>query len=150
MDKPSLLGRHRDDSGNSAVEFALVLPVLVFMALGAMDFGMAYSTQTGYESAARAGLEYAFKNSSDLAGVKARITANIHDSSGLDSGYPAVTEQCECADATPVACSATCTGGAAPYRYVAIDIQGSYQTLYDWPFLAPSLPIQYTARMRVE
>lgn len=38
-DKPALL----DESGASAVEFALVMPVLVLFLVGIMDFGMIFS-----------------------------------------------------------------------------------------------------------
>lgn len=136
------------DGGNVAIEFAFVLPILVLMTLGAVDFGMAYSMQTSYEGAARAGFEYAFKNTDDLAGIKQRVSANI-DSANLDSGYPMVVETCGCTNGSAVACSGTC-GTADPIHYIEITVQGSYRPLFDWPFIDQNQPISHTARMRVE
>ena len=42
-----------DTSGTSAVEFALVAPVLVFMVLGALEYGMMFYTQAAMQHAAR-------------------------------------------------------------------------------------------------
>lgn len=150
--RTSIFPRFGDDRGNAATEFALTLPVLVFMALGAMDFGMAYSTQTGYESAVRAGFEYAFSNSSDLTGIAKRVTANIADTGSLDSGYPSAVEECECADGTVKSCtgSNTCSDGTSPNHYVKITVQGSYKVLFDWPFIDSTQPIKYSGRVRVQ
>lgn len=149
MRLPSWINRLRADRGNAAVEFALTLPLLAFMAVGAMDFGMAFAMQTGYESAVRAGFEYAFTDSSDVAAIEKRVSANIDDPASLDAGYPAAAATCECSDGTAISCSATCGAGATPHRFIEITVQGNYRTLFDWPFINSSQPITYSARMRV-
>jgi Flp pilus assembly protein TadG len=44
---------YKDISGNSAVEFALTAPVLLFMVLGALEYGMMFYTQASMQHAAR-------------------------------------------------------------------------------------------------
>ena len=49
------LRRGGREDGASAVEFALVLPILVLLLLGIMQFGFIFATQQGLEAAAREG-----------------------------------------------------------------------------------------------
>ena len=50
------------DRGAAAVEMALVLPVLLFLLMGIIDFGRAYSTQIQLSAAAREGVRLASLN----------------------------------------------------------------------------------------
>lgn len=47
---------HRSDRGSSAVEFALVVPVLLLLVVGIAEFGRAYNVQTVLADAARVGV----------------------------------------------------------------------------------------------
>jgi Flp pilus assembly protein TadG len=46
----------RDDRGAALVEFALVVPVLLMVLMGIVEFGRAYNTQLSIEAAAREGV----------------------------------------------------------------------------------------------
>lgn len=48
-----------EDSGAAAVEFALVLPLLLLLVFGIMDFGRAYNMQIALTQAAREGVRVA-------------------------------------------------------------------------------------------
>ncbi len=69
MKKPT-----RDDRGAAMVEFAIVLPLLLMLLMGIIEFGRAYNTQISIQAAAREGArELALhKSSSD---VDARVRA---------------------------------------------------------------------------
>jgi len=47
--------RSSDESGAAAVEFALILPVLILMILGMIEFSRAYNVQISLSNAAREG-----------------------------------------------------------------------------------------------
>ena len=51
--------RRDADQGASAVEFALVLPVLVLLVMGIMQFGFIFAASQGLEAAAREGARLA-------------------------------------------------------------------------------------------
>ena len=48
--------RRRDEKGASAVEFALVLPVLLALLLGIIEFGFAFNNQISLQQAVREGV----------------------------------------------------------------------------------------------
>jgi Flp pilus assembly protein TadG len=78
------LKRRSDDSGAAAVEFALILPVLVLMILGMLEFSRAYNVQISLSNAAREGARVmAIYNSTGTA-----RTAAVAAAPGLN---PAVT-----------------------------------------------------------
>jgi Flp pilus assembly protein TadG len=55
----------RDDRGAAMVEFAIVLPVLMLILLGIIEFGRAYNAQVSIQAAAREGArELALRHSS--------------------------------------------------------------------------------------
>jgi Flp pilus assembly protein TadG len=55
----------RDDRGAVMVEFAIILPVLLLILLGIIEFGRAYNAQVSIQAAAREGArELALRHSS--------------------------------------------------------------------------------------
>jgi len=47
--------RKRDDRGAVMVEFAIVLPILIMLVMGIIEFGRAYNAQVSIQAAAREG-----------------------------------------------------------------------------------------------
>ncbi|MCW2812301.1 MAG: pilus assembly protein TadE [Friedmanniella sp.] len=71
---PSTRSRH--DRGAAAVEFALVAPLLLAMALGIMEFGRVFNTQTLLSAASREGARtMALQNSATAARTSAKGAA---------------------------------------------------------------------------
>ncbi|MBB0991496.1 pilus assembly protein [Dietzia sp. SLG510A3-30A2] len=88
------------DRGSAAVEFALVLPILLLLAIGILEFGRAYHVQTTLSNAARDGVRVMALQDSATA---ARATA-------ADSA-PSLTLTLTDAmiDVTPSSCSSATT-----------------------------------------
>ena len=61
--------RQRRDKGQSIVEVALVLPVVVMLMLGLLDFGRAYYAIVALRDAADEGASYAAMNPTDVDGI---------------------------------------------------------------------------------
>ncbi len=69
-------GRDRSDRGAAAVEFALIVPVLLLLLLGIVEFGRAYHAQLSVSAAAREAVRVmAIDNDVDAAVSTARNAA---------------------------------------------------------------------------
>jgi Flp pilus assembly protein TadG len=67
----------RRDRGTAAVEFALVMPILLILVLGIAEFGRAYNIQTTLSGAARVGVRVmALENSASAARTSTRNAAD--------------------------------------------------------------------------
>ncbi len=64
----------RKSRGQSLVEVALVLPILVMMMMGLLDFGRAYYTIVALRDAADEGAAYGANNPSDVNGIRVRAS----------------------------------------------------------------------------
>lgn len=64
--------RGRDDAGASALEFAIVLPVLLTLIFGMIEFGFVFQAQLAVVHAAREGARLASVNKYDSGTVTSR------------------------------------------------------------------------------
>lgn len=92
------------DRGAAAVEFALVLPILLLLVVGILEFGRAYHVQTTLSNAARDGVRVmALQNSVSAAKLAAKASSPLP----LADGQITVS-------VTPTASTCTPTGAATP------------------------------------
>jgi hypothetical protein len=75
MSRASVERRRRPDSGEALVEFALVLPILLVLSLGMLDFGRAFHVKGLLDQAAREGCRVAIVTDPDQAVVESRVTS---------------------------------------------------------------------------
>jgi len=71
--------KHRKGKGQSLVEFALALPLLVLLLMGLLDFGRAYFIIVMLNDAAAEGAIYAGSNPSDVNGIRNRVVESAAD-----------------------------------------------------------------------
>lgn len=99
-----LLDRARE-RGAAAVEFALVLPVLIIILVGVIDFGMVTNAQAIVANAARDGARVASMGGDEATSCDAAVTAATTLVGFSDTG--------DCSTSTPsVAVSCLTAGGA--------------------------------------
>ncbi|WP_457185924.1 TadE family protein [Nocardioides sp. P5_E3] len=87
--------RPREDRGAAAVEFALIVPILLVVLFGIIDFGFAINRYTIVNNAAREGVREASLGASE-AEIRAAVT---HGMSDLGGSYT-ITVSCKKKDAT--------------------------------------------------
>jgi len=83
--------RRRPDSGEALVEMALVLPILLVLSLGMLDFGRAFHAKSILDQAAREGARVAVITGPPLVpGPAVTRVANVLAAAGMTGG-PAAT-----------------------------------------------------------
>lgn len=129
-----------DQSGNVAVEFALILPPTALMLAGLIEFGMAVNTSTSLENGARAGAQYALEQGLDLDGIDATVlgAANLDvvaDDIDAEEFY-------ECSDSwgTAVAVDTDCGDGVPLATFIEVTVTDAYTPFF--PFLSSLTPSQ--------
>ena len=150
-------------AGGALVELALVLPVLVLVFVGTIDFGRVFYTSQSLINAARAGVQYGAytpARTADFAGMEAAAEAATST-----PGIAAVASRlCQCASdtgafsatapsandcSTPVATS--CPGG---HRVVTVTVTTTktFNTLMagGLPGFLQSIDLTRTATMRAQ
>jgi Flp pilus assembly protein TadG len=132
---------HRGRRGAAAVEFVIVLPLLMILLLGGADFGRCFHSAIAIANAARAGAEYGAMHPFDAAaqtgwqaGVQEAAINELSDSPLFDLSQLSV-----------VANSVTEADGS---RRVEVQVTYPFRTVFTWLYTPSSLTLQQTAVMR--
>ncbi|MGH2691235.1 MAG: TadE/TadG family type IV pilus assembly protein [Actinomycetota bacterium] len=120
------------DAGASAVEFALVLPVLILLVFGIVQFGIAYNRVQGLQAAAREGARLASIGASFTEiQTRARAAQNLFD--GLDVSVATTpstsgsTRPCASAGiGNEVKVTASVSSSSNPEYRISIPLLGSF------------------------
>ncbi len=117
-----------DDRGVVMVELALILPILVMLLIGIIDFGRAFNAQVSIQGAAREGAR-----ALALGQTSAAVTAAVNSSAG--AVVPSAIVQTACP--TP----------ALPTSQAAVTVSSTFD--FNIPFVSlGSRTLSATARMR--
>ena len=90
--------KHQPPQGQSLLEFILVLPMLLLLILGTMDFARLFTTKIVLTNAAREGANYLARNPSDFGGASAAIDFEAQNLTEVDKNIscsPLVDGACE-------------------------------------------------------
>ena len=127
--------------GAAAVEFAIVLPLLVTVLLGATDFGRLSHSTIAIANAARSGAEYAsmnpFHNSTQaawIAGTTQAVSNELSQSAAFDTSKLVV-----------VVSNVEEAGGL---RRVGVEVTYPFETMITWPSLPSSFDLRQTVVLR--
>ena len=133
-----MIRRGRYQRGQSLVEFALLLPVLLLIVLGAIDFGRLYYSYVSITNGARNGAHYASSSAqatSDLEGIRDAV---LGDTSGLPDTSPS----------NPDVGVATGTDGQGRL-YADVTVSYTFSVLVPWPGIPETIDMERTVRARV-
>jgi Flp pilus assembly protein TadG len=137
--RPTLLRRFIGSKrGQSLAEFALILPVLVLLMLGAIDFGRVFFAYISVTNAARNGADYASFSSvaaNDLTGIRAAVVGDTGDLLNTSDSNPQVTST---------------TGTDSQGRlYADVTVTYAFSTIFPWPGLPDTVDVSRTVTARV-
>lgn len=114
--------------GAAAVEFALMVPVVVAGLTGVANYGLVIFEKIEMESAARAGAQMAIRDRENTSAIQQTTV----DSTNLTitTSDVLVTNECRCADInTVVGCGSTCTDGDPLQFYTKVTVSKNFTLL---------------------
>jgi Flp pilus assembly protein TadG len=125
--------RKQDQRGQSLVEFAVLLPLVVLVVMGAIDFGRVFFAYTTIVNAAHQGAMCASVGSAACPGGAA-AAANAEIGTTLPGGIT-----------TTVA-----GGGGAPGSTVTVTVTYNFDSLTTAVFATTTLPVKASASMVIQ
>ena len=127
-----------DKRGQSLVEFGIMLPVLMVLVLGAIDFGRVYFAYISVTNGARNGADFASTGAgaaADLAGIRAAVVTDTDDLLNTSPTNPGV---------------AAVIGTDSQGRlYSDVTVSYTFTTMFPWPGIPSSMNVERTVRARV-
>ena len=110
----------RDTSGTSAIEFALISPILIMLCLALYDISDMSFRTSNMQTAVRAGIQYTMNGGEDLD--TAKTVVNTAWSKKPADGLVNASATCKCAGNTQ-ACNSTC--GQTMNKWITITATGT-------------------------
>jgi Flp pilus assembly protein TadG len=162
--------RLRNDSGQSLLELALLLPMLIAMLLGVIELGRYAYISILVANAARAGAAYgaqSLEQSVDTLGIQAAAESDFRNQvNGQDAGTLIVLPpviSCGCDSNGTIgngnvgpACSTpsnpgagNCGSGTHWVVMVSVTASGTFNSLFNYPGIPSTLTVSSTATLRV-
>ncbi len=140
-----------EQHGTAAIDLAIMLPVLIAMTFGLVDYSSALLQQTQVENAAQRGLQYALARGFDSSAMSNVITRST--GSAVISATPAPSKFCGCPGGqgiVSVACSDVCSDGLRAGTYVSASAAATYVPYVALPFIPASFALQSTSTARLQ
>ena len=133
--------------GNTMLEFALSAPLLMLLAAGVLNYGMAFRCAISVAAAARAGANYgslSAANAADTAGMQAAAASAAPN---LASLVVTPVQVCRCADGSSVSCNGSCPSGPIGL-YVDVTARATAPNLFGYSGLPYTGAVSARAVMR--
>jgi Flp pilus assembly protein TadG len=138
-----------DGRGATAVEFALILPILLLLAAGVIDIGRLISLDMQVKAAAQAGVDSAQRRGWSAPSVTAAVTGAGALPVTADPA-PRLATACLGAGAIQETASASCAGGGKPGSYAIVDAQAPFRPLMPWPGVPTPTVLKAEAMVRLQ
>jgi len=144
-----LLARSRQgERGAVVIEFALMILVLMLLALGVIDFGMAVQQGMVVSAAAHAGAVFGVGegNANNTSGMQSAAQSAAQ---GLVAITATASTWCTCsAGGTAVSCSSLCNLVDTPIQYVQVQTSATVPMMFRFTGLPASIPLTGNATLR--
>lgn len=133
--------------GAAAVELAIVLPVLLLLVIGVVDYGRVYYQSVIVSNAARAGAEWGAQGPSTSGDtVDMRKFANLDGAEAAPFQINA-RRYCRCYDVADLSCGA-CGDASAPSVFIEVTATDTLTTFIPYPGLPRKVVIRRMATFR--
>lgn len=144
---PRRLMASRD--GSTAVEFALLAPMLLLLLAGVVDVSRLISQTMQVRAAAQAGADWAQRNGWDAAGVTTAVASATTLPSVAAAPAPSLVRACVSGGQITATSATTCASGAPVGEFVSVGARAPFRGLVPWPGLVLPDTLSATAMVRV-
>ena len=113
--------------GAAAVEFALIIPVLIGMVIGIVQYGGQIIAFQQLHNGITSGALYVMRGGSDIATVQS-VALNAWPNKPADASMSAV-RSCTCSGAS-ASCTVLCADNSYPQSFITISGAGTYAGVF--------------------
>jgi len=137
----------REEFGQSMVELALLLPILVFGLIGAADLARAFAIQLAIQNGARAGAEaYVIASKPTMALAAQTVRDETSRTPGIDVNLLIVSTPVHPQHADGTDCATTPT--VADPCFYTVTVEYTFKTIVPWPFIPNTANFNRSTTMR--
>jgi Flp pilus assembly protein TadG len=149
------MGRRRWSfgKGQSAVELAFALPVLLLLLVVIADFARIFFVSVAVNNAARAGAQYGSQSVTTAADSAGMVAAASADAANVSNWGTPTASQCTCIVATPqtvTLCATSYCAHSTTATYVTVNTSATYNTILNYPGITSSYTLTGKAIMQVQ
>lgn len=137
------------EGGQNLLEFALFVPVILLLLVGAIEIGRLAYLSILVNNAAHAGVQYGAQSLATASDNTGMQNAALNDGQNIAGLTAAASYFCTCADGSSSACQPTDCAGSHRLVYVQVNTTGQFQSLFAFPGLPASYTVSGQAVMRV-
>lgn len=140
-----------DRRGVAAVEFILVMPFVIYLAVGAIDYGMLTYRTMQVHDAAQAGMQYAaVAQTTNTQAIASVVTNATTYSSVAASPAPATFYGCASSGTIQIASQGSiCSDGSAAGEYLNVYASATYNTILTYPAIPATFALSGQATVRL-
>ncbi len=139
----------KDDRGSALIEFSIMMPLIVFVFLAAMDYAFVLQQAMVVADAATNGTRYAEAsgNGTNVAGM---ATAAQAAATGIPNFTAAASNYCACPPSgSVIACTSTCASGNNPAEYAKVATLASVPLFFKVTGIPGTIALSASSTMRV-
>ena len=152
FEKPSRrLSRRTGGRGQSMVELAMALPLMILMLLAAVDMGRLLFMAITANSAARAGVQYGAQSVITASDTNGMVNAALQDGKDVSNLSATANYYCKCPDgSTPKSCGDNVCASGDQIIYVNVVTTAQFTPMTKIPGIPSPLTISANVTRRVE
>lgn len=131
MDRHFIARFAQDRGGTSVLELAFVFPMIMFMLLGAIDYGLGFAQNIKLEQAVNTAIQEA-----QTIGPRTNDYDYLRQDAADRAGQPVanvtLTKWLECDGAVQPDYNGGCSSGVSISRYISLRVTGTYTPPFDY------------------